>query len=54
MLPNNNKTIINKLAKNSVKTNKKQYAILFFTGAQPVNILQLNIIVKKRDNTFFI
>lgn len=31
MLANNNKAIINKLAKNSVKTNKKQYAILFFT-----------------------
>lgn len=31
MLANNNEAIINKLAKNSVKTNKKQYAILFFT-----------------------
>lgn len=31
MLTNNNKAIINKLAKNSVKTNKKQYVILFFT-----------------------
>lgn len=31
MLANNNKAIINKLAKNSVKTNKKQYTILFFT-----------------------
>lgn len=31
MLANNNKMIINKLAKNSVKSNKKQYGILFFT-----------------------
>lgn len=31
MLANNNKAIINKLAKNSVKTNKKQYGILFLT-----------------------
>lgn len=31
MLANNNKAIISKLAKNSVKTNKKQYAILLFT-----------------------
>ena len=31
MLANNNKAIIDKLAKNSVKTNKKQYGILFFT-----------------------
>lgn len=31
MLANNNEAIINKLAKNSVKTNKKQYAILFFS-----------------------
>ncbi len=29
MLANNNKAIINKLAKNSVKSNKKQYGILF-------------------------
>lgn len=31
MLANNNKAIINKLAKNSVNSNKKQYGILFFT-----------------------
>lgn len=31
MLSNNNKAIINKLAKNSVKSNKKKYGILFFT-----------------------
>ncbi len=31
MLANNNKDIIKKLAKNSVKTNKKQYGILFLT-----------------------
>lgn len=31
MLANNNKAIINKLAKNSVRTNRKQYGILFFT-----------------------
>lgn len=31
MLANNNKAIVNKLAKNSVKTNKKQYRILFLT-----------------------
>ncbi|MDO4281873.1 MAG: FtsX-like permease family protein [Peptococcaceae bacterium] len=31
MLANNNQAIINKLAKNSVRTNKKQYAILFVT-----------------------
>ena len=31
MLANNNKAIINKLAQNSIKTNKKQYTILFFT-----------------------
>ena len=31
MLANNNKAIINKLAKNSVRSNKKQYGILFFT-----------------------
>ncbi len=31
MLANNNEAIINKLAKNSVKSNKKQYGILFFT-----------------------
>ena len=28
MLANNNKAIINKLAQNSIKTNKKQYTIL--------------------------
>lgn len=33
MLANNNQKIINKLAKNSVKTNKKQYVILFITIA---------------------
>ena len=33
MLTNNNQKIINKLAKNSVKTNKKQYVILFITIA---------------------
>ena len=33
MLANNNKAIINKLAKNTVKTNKKQFMILFFTVA---------------------
>ena len=31
MLANNNKAIINKLAQNSIKTDKKQYTILFFT-----------------------
>ena len=31
MLANNNQAMIRKLAKNSVKTNKKQYGILFFT-----------------------
>ena len=31
MLANNNQAMICKLAKNSVKTNKKQYGILFFT-----------------------
>ena len=31
MLANNNKALINKLAKNSVKTNRKQYGILFLT-----------------------
>lgn len=31
MLANNNTAIIHKLAKNSVKTNRKQYAVLFFT-----------------------
>ena len=31
MLSNDNKAIINKLAKNSVKSNKKKYGILFFT-----------------------
>lgn len=31
MFANNNKAIINKLAKNSVSSNKKQYGILFFT-----------------------
>lgn len=31
MLANNNKAIIKKLAKNSIRTNKKQYGILLFT-----------------------
>lgn len=31
MLANNNKSIINKLAKNTVRTNKRQFAILFIT-----------------------
>ena len=31
MLANNNKAIINKLAQNTVKTNKRQFMILFFT-----------------------
>ena len=31
MLANNNQAMIRKLAKNSVKTNKKQYGILFVT-----------------------
>ncbi len=31
MLANNNKAIINKLAKNSVRADRKQYGILFFT-----------------------
>ena len=33
MLANNNKAIINKLAQNTVKTNKRQFMILFFTVA---------------------
>ena len=33
MLANNNKAIINKLAQNTVRTNKKQFLILFFTVA---------------------
>lgn len=33
MLANNNKAIINKLAQNTVRTNKKQFMILFFTVA---------------------
>ena len=31
MLRNNNREIIGKLAKNSMRTNRKQYGILFFT-----------------------
>ena len=31
MLANNNKAILNKLVKNRMKTNKKEYGILFFT-----------------------
>lgn len=33
MLPNNNKPIINKLAQNTIRTNKRQFGILFITIA---------------------
>ena len=33
MLANHNRPVINKLAKNTVRTNKRQFTILFFTIA---------------------
>ena len=33
MLANNNKAMLKRLARNTVKTNRRQFAILFFTVA---------------------